>query len=340
MPDSPSSGNVLVTGATGFIGQHLVAALLRSRGAIVALARDPERLEELWPGGTVYARRGDLGDPDSLAGVCLETDRVFHLAGYAHADGEQPQDIDRHWRITVDGTKALIAEAVRAGVKTFVFASTVKAMGEGGTACLDESSPALPSSAYGKAKLEAEKLVLAAGRTHGIHACVIRFPLVYGRGNKGNIPRMINAIDRGRFPPLPVIQNKRSMIHVRDAVQALLLAGKRREASGKVYIATDGGVYSTREIYESIYTALRKPVPRWSIPIGAFTLGASVGDLLSRISGKRFPLNTDVVEKLFGSAWYSCDKIKTELGYRPRYTLETALPELAEDYRRIKDYKS
>ena len=278
-----------------------------------------------------------LRDPGSLAGVCLETDRVFHLAGYAHAGGERLEDIDLHWRITVDGTKALIEDAVRAGVKTFVFASTVKAMGEGGTACLDESSPASPSSAYGKAKLEAEKLIMEAGRTHGIHACVVRFPLVYGRGNKGNIPRMIAAIDRGRFPPLPVIHNKRSMVHVRDAVQALLLAGEQREASGKIYIATDGGVYSTREIYDSIYTALRKPVPRWAVPVGVFKLGASVGDLLSRITGKNFPLNSDVVDKLFGSAWYSCDKIKTELGYRPRYTLETALPELAEDYRRVRD---
>ena len=340
MQDDPSSGNVLVTGATGFIGQHLVAALLRSGGAIIALARDPERPRLLWPGGTISARCGDLGDPDSLAGVCRETDRVFHVAGYAHADDEKPEGFDLHWRIAVEGTKALIAEAVRAGVKTFVFSSTVKTMGEGSSTCLDESSPALPSSVYGKAKLEAEKLVLAAGRTHGLNTCVIRFPLVYGRGNKGNIPRMIAAIDRGRFPPLPVIQNKRSMIHVRDAVQALLLAGERCEASGQVYIATDGGAYSTRELYESIYVALRKPVPRWTIPIGVFKLGASVGDMLSRITGKRFPLNSDVVEKLFGSAWYSCDKIKRDLGYRPRYTLETALPELAEDYRRIKDHKS
>jgi nucleoside-diphosphate-sugar epimerase len=334
MQDSPSSGNVLVTGATGFIGQHLVAALLRSRGAIFALARDAERVKELWPGEAVSARRGDLGDPNSLADACQGINRVFHLAGYAHAGGEQPKDIDCHLRITVEGTRALIAEAVRAGVKTFVFASTVKAMGEGGATCLDESSPASPSSAYGKAKLEAEKLVLEAGRTHGMHACVIRFPLVYGRGNKGNIPRMIAAIDRGRFPPLPVIQNKRSMIHVRDAVQALLLAGQRREASGRVYIATDGGVYSTREIYESIYAALRKPVPRWTIPVGVFKFGAWVGDMLGRITGKCFPLNDDVIDKLFGSAWYSCDKIKKELGYRPRYTLKTALPELAEEYRR------
>lgn len=340
MQDNPSSGNVLVTGATGFIGQHLVAALRRWRGTVFALARDSERAEKLWPDGTVHVRRGDLREPGSLAGVCLETDSVFHLAGYAHAGGERPQDIDPHGRITVEGTRALIADAVRTGVKTFVFASTVKTMGEGGTACLDESSPASPSSAYGKAKLEAEKLVLEAGRTHGIRACVIRFPLVYGRGNKGNIPRMIAAIDRGRCPPIPVIQNKRSMLHVRDAVQALLLAGERREASGKVYIATDGGVYATREIYESIYTALHKSVPRWTVPIGVFKLGASLGDFLSRITGKTFPLNTDVVEKLFGSAWYSCEKIKRELGYRPRYTLKTALPELAEDYRRIKDHKS
>jgi nucleoside-diphosphate-sugar epimerase len=124
------------------------------------------------------------------------------------------------------------------------------------------------------------------------------------------------------------------MIHVRDAVQALLLAGQRREASGKVFISTDDGVYSTREIYEAIHAALSKPVPRWTIPVGVFKFGATVGDLLSWITGKTIPLNDDVIDKLFGSAWYSCNKIKKELGYRPRYTLKTALPELAEEYKK------
>ncbi|UCE88113.1 MAG: NAD-dependent epimerase/dehydratase family protein, partial [Pseudomonadota bacterium] len=164
-------------------------------------------------------------------------------------------------------------------------------------------------------------------------AVVLRLPLVYGRDNKGNLPRMIAAIDRGRFPPLPDTANKRSMVHVDDVVQALMLAAERPEAVGRVYLLTDGQTYSTRQMYELICTALGREAPSWSVPLWLLRTGARTGDLLKTLGMRRFPVDSGMLEKLLGSAWYSSDRIVDELGYHPTWTLDTALPQMVAEYR-------
>jgi len=172
--------------------------------------------------------------------------------------------------------------------------------------------------------------VLEAARDGGMQATVLRLPMVYGPGNKGNLPRMVEAIRRGRFPPLPAVSNRRSMLHVDDAVQAMLLAAVCDEAGGQVYIVTDGRDYSTREIHSLISAQLGKRPPRWRIPLALLQMGARVGDLLLK-AGIPMPLNSASLRKLLGSAWFSNAKIRRELGYRPRYDLQRALPEMVKE---------
>jgi len=318
----------LVTGASGYIGRRLVDALLRQGVAVRAVARDGARLSACWPGKDVQAVRADLARPASLDGVCAGVDSVFHLAGH---EAESPADADRVTESSsVIGTRALLAEAVRGGAKKFIFMSSVKAMGEGAAACLDETSAPMPVSFYGRAKYAAECLVIEAGKQHDLHVCNLRLPLVYGGADaKGNLPRMIAAIDRGRFPPLPEVANKRSMTYVDDAVQAALLAAEHPWANGQTYIVTDGRYYSTRDIYQAIRAVLGKPPARWALPLVCWQAAAMLGDRL----GRGFPLNSEVLEKLTGSACYSADKIRRELGYRPTHTLSDALPEMVAHYR-------
>lgn len=319
----------LVSGGTGFIGRHLVCALLQRGADVTVLSR------RLSSGVEVKCRSvtGDLTRPETLADICRGFDIVFHLAGDAHAvDRLDDDDEDHGRRTTVDGTRALIEQSISAGVGRFIFFSSVKAMGEGGEACLDESSPALPATAYGKAKREAENMVLAAGR-RGLAATVLRLPMVYGPGGKGNLPRMIRAVARGQFPPLPETGNRRSMVDVRDAVEAALLAAANPAASGKTYIVTDGQVYSTRQLYERISEAMGRPVPSWTVPLALLRGVARAGDVIGRIRGRRFVIDTAALEKLTGSAWYSSDKISRELGYRPRHTLLDALPGMVAEMR-------
>lgn len=335
----PGSGNsvgrAVVSGATGFIGRRLVTALRRQGTEVTVLVRDPGKVEALWTDGEVRRYRVDFSLGTDIGAVCEDANTVFHLAGYAHAEDANDDTASAlHRTVTVNGTQALLSEAERAGVQRFVFVSSVKAMGEGSDRCLDENSAVAPTTAYGRAKHEAEELVLETGARTGIHVAVLRLPLVYGSGSNGNLPRMIEAIDQGRFPPLPENHNKRSMVHVDDVVRALLIAVENPRANGEVYLVTDGRAYSTYEICALIRRALGKSEPKWNVPIGVLRAAAGLGDAISGIRGRPFFFNSVTLNKLIGSAWYSSENVQRDLGFRPTHTLETALPEMVEDYRR------
>ena len=320
--------SVLVTGGTGFIGRHLVAALLQ-QGVV---ARVLSRRSSDGAGQGCPTIVGDLADPATLDGICRDTDTIFHLAGHAHAlDEPDEESAARSTQITVEGTRALLAQARRAGVRAFIYVSSVKSMGEGSATRLDETAECLPVTAYGKARYAAEQLVLDNGKDFSV--TILRLPMVYGPGCKGNLPRMIRAVARGRFPPLPETGNRRSMVDVRDVVQAALLAAANPTAAGKTYIVTDGQAYSTRQIYEWICAALARPVPRWTVPLAWLHAAASTGDVIGKFTGRRFFLDTKSLDKLIGSAWYSSETIRRELGYRPVYTLKDALPEMVNEYK-------
>lgn len=323
---------VLITGATGFIGRQLVNAVLERNIGVYVLTRDAEKVG-MWVRARVTARIADLRKAESLSGVCEGIDTVFHLASYGD-DSVRDEKEDFHWRITVDGTRRLLDEAGRCGVKRFVFVSSVKAMGEGSESCMDEKNSAAPLSSYGRAKLEAERLVLEAGTVQGMDVCNLRLPPVYGRDNRGNLWRMIVAIDKGRFPPLPEVGNRRSLVHIDDVVQALLLAADHPAARGQTYIVTDCRDNSTFQIYAAVCRALQRTVPRWRVPIGLLRLAAKIGDVVGKMRGRSFFFNSEVLYKLTESAWYSSRKIETDLGYRPTRFLEEGLREMVDEYKR------
>lgn len=336
---NPGSDNAIhravVSGATGFIGRRLVMALERQGIQIAVLVRDSNKAKSLWADSPIGWHQVDFCANVDIGAVCEGADTVFHLAGYAHADDANDDTASTlHRTVTVEGTRALLNEAVRAGVQRFVFVSSVKAIGEGSDHCLDENSPVAPATAYGRAKHEAEKVVLETGPRHGMHVAVLRLPLVYGPGNKGNLPRMIEAIDRGRFLPPPEVHNKRSMVHVDDVVQALLLAVENPNANSAVYLITDGRTYSTREMYALIRRALGWAEARWAVPAGALRSIAWMGDAIGRLRGRPFFFNSIVLDKLLGSAWYSSAKIERDLGFKPVHTFETSLPAMVEEYRK------
>lgn len=320
---------VLITGATGFIGQRLVTALLAREVSIRLLVRSVEKAKAIWGTASLEMCQGDLAEPLTLDNLCEGVDTVFHLASGSFSEKDDGGEAEQlHQKVAVEGTRELLRLAAKAGVRRFIFVSSVKAMGEGEGDCLDEASPVVPQSAYGRAKLAAEQVVLAAGHAYDMHVCNLRLPMVYGCDHKGNLPRMAFAIERGWFPPLPQVDNRRSMVHADDAVQAMLLAVQNPRARSQTYIVTDGRAYSSRQIYILLCQALGRRVPRWYFPAGLLRMGARTGDLAERIFKRGAPLNSQVLYKLLGSAWYSCAKIQRELGYQPQHSLETALPEI------------
>jgi nucleoside-diphosphate-sugar epimerase len=156
----------------------------------------------------------------------------------------------------------------------------------------------------------------------------LRLPMVYGRGHKGHLPRMIAAISRGMFPPLPQYPGKRSLVHVEDAADAAILVAQRPEAAGKVYIVSEPRPYSSREIYEIVLQALGRQAPGWHVPRVALSTTALVGDLGERITGRRLPFDSATLAKLSAPAIYSAKKIERELGFKTKKTFATAAREL------------
>lgn len=309
-----------MSGASGFIGRALCQKLrdlgLKVRGGMRHPADGP------WDEVSLF----DLATQQLPEGALAEVDTIFHLAGKAHALSEARQDEEEYLCINTQGTGALLEAAKGAGVRRFVFISSVKAMGEGGAACQDEGAICHPESPYGKSKLAAERLVLDGGYVP--EPVVLRLSMVYGSSPKGNLPRMVDAIAKGRFPPLPELGNKRSMVHVEDVIQAALLAAEQPRAAGQTYIVTDGKTVSTRQLYEWICEALDRPVPGWTIPVGIMRTLAKVGDGIGQMRGRRFPFDSDALDKLTGSACYSSAKITRELGFRPAWDIRSALPEI------------
>ncbi len=215
----------------------------------------------------------------------------------------------------------MVEAAGQAGVKRFVFLSSVKAMAEPGDACASEEWPGEPLTAYGQAKRAAEQVVLEAGAKYGMHVVNLRLAMVYGRGGRGNLERMARAIQRGWFPPLPETGNKRSLVHVDDVVSAMRLVAERPAANGRTYIVADAQAYSGRELYDAIRAVLSAPTFSWSVPAG---LLRAAGRLNGRVG--------EVVDRLIGSACYSPARIERELGWRAKVGLEDGLQEMLSGY--------
>ena len=302
----------LVTGATGFIGSRLVRRLRGAGVRVRAIGRSRV------PADADESIRLDLTAGPIDAALFEDIDVVFHLAAKTHDMAEAADADEAYARINVDGTRHVVDAARAARVPRVVFVSSVKALDEGGPDQHDESHSPEPTTGYGRSKLAAERLVLEAAASGGPSGVCLRFPLVYGPGQRGNLTRMIAAVDRGRFPPPPDNGNRRSMLHVENAVDALLLAAAHDRAAGQVYLVTDAEAYSTRQLYDWLREALGKPPATWSVPAWVFRALAAVGDAARTVARRRIGFDSDAFQKLLGSAWYSPEKIGATWATRPR----------------------
>lgn len=309
---------VLVTGATGFIGRRLCERLSADGARVRALLR---RAEE--GGSWLETAIGELGEGPLPEGLMDGVDTVFHLAGIAHAFPKGSELDPLYHTVNSEGSEALARAAAAAGVRRFVYFSSIKAVADPGEHCVDEQWDAEPpeEDPYGRSKREAERRVAAVAAESSMEWCVLRPTLVYGPGVKGNLERMLRAVERGRFPPVPETGNRRSLVHLEDLIDAALLAARHPAAAGRSYIVADGRDYSTRALFEAMCRAVGRPVPRWSVPAWSLRLLGRLGDGLARLLCRRMPIDSATVARLVGSACYRSDRLMAELGFSPRFDL-------------------
>lgn len=294
----------LVTGGSGFIGIRMCNAINASGANLKLILRKKNKGIEY----KQYVSDLDSGVIDEEAFIGVNT--IIHLAGYAH-DLDNKINLNQYQKINVELTINIANLAVKHKVENFIFISSVKAGGNNVfSRCMTELDQNNPRGDYGRTKREAELELLRIGKENNIRISILRPSLVYGPEVKGNLQLMISAVRKGWFPPLPETGNKKSMIHVDDLVNAILMVSSCENANGEIYIVTDGKVYSSREIYEVVCNISEKSLPKWHIPLFLFKLASKISP---KIKVK--------VDKLFRDEYYCSKKIES-IGFMPNRTLK------------------
>ncbi len=299
----------LVTGATGFVGRELCKQLSLAGHEVLAYSRTGEDLENGTPTRAVDFRNATL-DAQQLAGVEL----VFHLAGIAH----QQAAAEDYESVNHVATLNLARQAEAAGVRCFVFLSSVKAMGEGSAGAIvrSESDSVRPLDHYGLSKWMAETALNDEFCRRTMAVCVLRPALVYGTAAKGNLASLAKAVSRGL--PRPPEAGGRSMIAVEDLCALMLHISWQCEAGVRTYIVSDGEQYSLRRIYDAMRRVQglgpgRAWCPRWM-----WRVACSLLDWLR-------PRNAPRWETLFGYELYSNEQLLRATSWRPQRSLENTL---------------
>ena len=305
---------VLITGGNGFIGRRLCSELSKSKRKLKKIVRKV-KLDD-----TSEQFECNLGYDEVPQDVFDDVDTVFHLVGVTHDVDKAKVSESIYYDVNVKATEQLLIAAAKKGVKSFIYISSVKA---GGTPiygkCMTEDDQSEPEGIYGKTKREAEIRLLRIGNKFSINITIIRPSLVYGSGVKGNLRKMHTGIEKGWFPPLPEIGNRRSMIHVDDLVNILLLVEGDERSNGEIFIATDGNNYSSNQLYRAMSQSLDKNIKNWVVPNMVFILLAKIGNILNKVIP--FPFDSYRYQKLLGDDCFSSKKLQNIFGFKARQSI-------------------
>ena len=305
---------VLVTGATGFVGKALCVELVARGHTVVPAVRRACGLAD-------EAVVGDIDGATDWTAALTACDAVVHLAARVHVMDDTEHDPLALYRATnTEATLNLARQAVQAGVKRFVYISTIKVNGEERAAAYRETDAAAPEDAYAMSKWEAEQGLLRIAQQTGLEVVILRPPLVYGPGVKGNFLRLLQLIFRGLPLPLASVSNLRSMIYLGNFADALALCADHPAAPGKTYLVSDGEETSTPQLIRNIARLMGVPCRLWPSPPSLLKLGG-------HITGKR-----GEVERLIGSLQIDSSQIRRELDWTPPYTLDQGLAETVNWY--------
>ncbi|EPZ85466.1 putative epimerase/dehydratase WbiG [Burkholderia cenocepacia BC7] len=312
---------IVVTGASGFVGRAVCRLALTTGHTVTALVRRPGRCID-------GVREWVYDEPDFAELVDawpagLEADSVIHLAARVHVMRDESPDPDAAFEATnVTGTLR-VAEAARAhGVRRFVFASSIKAVGEGdrGVPLAEDVAPE-PRDPYGRSKLHAERALAQFGSSTGLDVVVVRPPLVYGPGVRANFLRMMDAVSRGLPLPLGAIAARRSLVYVDNLGDALLRCAIDPRAAGECFHVADDDAPSVAELLRMVGDALGRPARLFPVPTALLYA-------LGRLTGR-----SAAVDRLTGSLQLDAGRIKRTLDWRPPYTTREGLEASAAWYR-------
>jgi len=318
----------LVTGARGFIGSHLVEALLKKNYEVRCLLRKKKVADTWLQDLEVEIVEGDLTQPESLLGSVKDMDYIFHLAGSTKAYSKGEFD-----KSNFEGTKNLLEATVKANsiIKKFVHVSSLAVGGPSQSGKpLTENEPSRPVSNYGRSKLKAENAALEYAKE--IPVVIARPPAVYGPRDK-DMFELFKYAKRGWRLEIIGGTQQLSIIYVKDLVNGIILAAEKDKAAGKSFYLCNDEVYSVNEIGDLLAGSFGKKARALRIPMFLVFLLSCGGDVYSKLLRRSSLFNLDKYREIKQANWI-CDntKAKKELGFRAEFSLKEGFKETADWY--------
>lgn len=313
----------LITGANGFVGKPLCAELLRQGQSVRAAVRQSNLLRD----DIEAVRVGNIdGNTDWLNSLC-GVDVVIHLAARVHVMSDTVADpLAEFRRVNTAGTEHLARCAAASGVKRLIYVSSIKVNGEEthNEKQFSETDVPAPQDAYGISKWEAEQALRRVADETGLEVVIVRPPLIYGPGVKGNFVQMLGVVAKHIPLPFASVYNHRDLLYVGNLVDALITCATHSAAAGQTYLICDGEAVSTPGLLRQLATGM-------GITPRLFPCPPALLKLAGKLVGK-----SQQLERLLGSLRVDGDKMRTDLNWVPPYSLRQGLQATAEWYRTVR----
>lgn len=309
---------ILLTGATGFVGTALMKSLENnSQYNVIGLCRIlPEKVE-----AANLVALGDLATAD-FAQVLQDKSVVVHAAARAHIMHDEVIDpLSEYRKVNVEATLRLAKQALEAGVKRFIFISSVGIHGLNSTQPFQEVDQPLPHDPYTVSKLEAEQGLTKLVKNTSMELVIIRPPLIYGGAAPGNFLSLIKLSAKPIPLPFGLVQNKRSMVYVENLVDFILRCIEHPAAANQTFLVSDGEDLSLKKLITYIRQALGRPA--WLVPVPL---------CLFKIAGK-LTGKSGVVDRLIGDLQVDSSKAQSLLGWKPPFTVQQGIEQTVVDFK-------
>lgn len=315
---------VLVTGASGFVGQAVVKDLKLANAYVMAVGRN------------LSASLADqaVSIPDYCAQDAWQVpmsgcDAVIHLAARVHVMHDAAENpLEAFLAVNLHGTVNLAVAAAKAGIKRFIYVSSIKVNGEfTDNRQFSEIDVPNPQDPYAISKWQAEQALRKIEKETGMEVVILRPPLIYGAGVKANFASLLKLVDKGLPLPLANINNKRSLIYLGNFVDAIIACAEHPNAAGKTYLVSDGEDVSMSRLVKKIAISLNRRSYLFPFPIVLMRL-------LAKLTGK-----TESLDRLTQSLVIDDSKIRNELNWKPPFTMNQGLKVTADWYRKFSDNK-
>lgn len=271
---------ILMTGVTGFAGKSVAPYFVEQGYRVISVGRRNPGLK-----GVEFISVSKIDRYTHWEMALKGVDVIVHLAGRAHQLNESPDDLHLYYETNVEGSVNLAEQAAQAGIKKFVFISSTKAMlGDACEEALTENFVCNPSEPYGISKLKAEIELKKISEKSGMKLVILRTPLIYGPGVKGNLASLISLIRKLPGLPLGGIKNRRSLLGVMNLASAIETVINSEAADGKTFLVSDGEEISTSELVTRLVSIFNPSCRIFSLPEWVWKIAARIPFLESRVA--------------------------------------------------------